>query len=148
MMTGHSWKIYWNEYAKEAYLYGSEVYFHAKDDIEFKNQLMQPGAVIKRWFSKVNYQLMRMEPSLPMIDGEGRYRISLDASAEPEGGLLLRIIFYDRYDTEAGSRIIRDGEGEFQCPLKTFSYEVQLIHAGAAQFHFHWITLTEVTDEE
>ena len=111
MMTGHSWKIYWNEYAKEAYLYGSEVYFHAKD-------------------------------------GEGRYRISLDASAEPEGGLLLRIIFYDRYDAEAGSRIIRDGEGEFQCPLKTFSYEVQLIHAGAAQFHFHWITLTEVTDEE
>ena len=109
---------------------------------------MQPGAVIKRWFSKVNYQLMRMEPSLPMIDGEGRYHINLDASAKPAGGLLLRLIFYDRYDAEAGSQIIRDGEGEFQCPLKTFSYELQLINGGITHLNFHSIAITEVTDEE
>ena len=147
-MAGESWKIYWNEYAKETFIYGSEISFHAKDDIEFKNELMSPGVVIKRWFSKVNYQVMRMEPALPMIDGEGRYHISLDASAEPEGGLLMRLIFYDRYDGEAGSQIIRDGKGDFQCPLKTFSYEVQLINGGVTQFHFHSITITEVTHGE
>lgn len=148
MITGQSWKIYWNEYAKDSYISGTELYFHAKDNVEFKNQLIQPGAVIKRWFSKGNYQMMRVEPALPMIDGEGQYHISLDASAEPVGGLLLRLIFYDRYDAEAGSRIIRDGEGDFQCPLKTFSYEVQLINGGITQLHFHSITITEVTDEE
>ena len=147
-MTGETWKIYWNEYAKDTYLYGSEVAFHAKDDVEFKNELMPPGTVIKRWFSKVNYQLMRIEPALPMIDGEGRYHISLDVSVEPADGLLLKLIFYDRYDSEAGSRIIRDGEADFQCPLKTFSYEVQLINAGAVQFHFHSIVITEITDGE
>ena len=147
-MTGETWKIYWNEHAKDAYLYGTEMCFHAKDDIEFRNELMPPGTVIKQWFSKVNYQARRIEPALPMIDGEGRYHISLDASAEPLDGLLLKLIFYDRYDMEAGSRIVRDKEADFQCPLKTFSYEVQLINAGAAQFHFHWITLMEVTDEE
>ncbi len=147
-MTGETWKIYWNEHAKDAYLYGTEMCFHAKDDIEFRNELMPPGTVIKQWFSKVNYQARRIEPALPMIDGEGRYHISLDASAEPLDGLLLKLIFYDRYDMEAGSQIVRDGEADFQCPLKTFSYEVQLINAGATQFHFHSIMITEITDGE
>lgn len=91
---------------------------------------------------------MRIEPALPMIDGEGKYHISLDASSEPEGGLLLKVIFYDRYDSEAGSQIVRDGEADFQCPLKTFSYEIQLINAGAVRFHFHSIMITEITDGE
>lgn len=148
VIKGESWKIYWNEYAKEAYLYGSELLFHARDDVEFRNRLMPPGTVIKHWFSRVNYQEMRIEPALPMIDGEGRYHISLDASVEPADGLLLRLIFYDRYDSEAGSEIIRDGAGIFQCPLKTFSYEVQLVNAGAVQFHFHSIIITELADDE
>lgn len=147
-MKSESWKIYWNEYTKYTYVYGSEILFHAKDDVEFRNELIQPGAVIKSWFSKVNYQAMRIEPTLPMIDGEGRYHISLDASAEPADGLLLKLIFYDRYDVEAGSQIVRDGEADFQCPLKTFSYELQLINAGAAQFHFHSIMIREIEDGE
>ena len=145
-MTEQSWKIYWNEYAKDTYIYGTELFFHAKDDIEFRNELMPPGTVIKRWYSKVNYQAMRIEPALPMIDGEGSYHIRLNASAEPETGLILRLIFYDRYDTEAESRIIRGGEGDFQCPLTTFSYEVQLVNGGVTEFHFHSIVMTEVTD--
>lgn len=147
-MAGEAWKVYWNEYAKDTYLYGSEVYFHARDDIEFRNKLIQPGAVVKRWFSKVKYQETRIEPTLPMIDGEGSYHICLDVAAEPEDGLLLKIIFYDRYDMEAGSQIVRDMESDFRCPMKTFSYEVQLINAGATQFHFHSIMITEVTDGE
>lgn len=147
-MTGESWKIYWNEYIKEAYLYGSEITFHARDDIEFKNEMMPPGTVIKRWYSKVNYQVMRIEPALPMIDGEGRYHIRLDTSAASSDGLLLRLVFYDRYDAEAGCQTVRDGEADFQCPLKTFSYEVQLINAGVTQFHFHSIIITEITDGE
>lgn len=148
MMTGQSWKIYWHEYAKDAYVYGTELFFHAKNDIEFRNELMPPATVIKRWFSKVNYQAMRIEPALPMIDGEGRYHICLDASAEPCGGLILKIIFYDRYDADVGIQIIRNGEADFQCPLRTFSYEVQLISGGVRQFHFYSITITEVSDGE
>lgn len=145
-MTGESWKIYWNEYTKDTYLYGSEIFFHAKDDVEFNNELMPPGTVLKKWFSKVNYQAARIEPALPMIDGEGRYHISLDALEEPSGGLIMKLIFYDRYDMEAGSQVVRDGEADFQCPLKTFSYEVQLINAGVTRFHFHSIIITEITE--
>lgn len=145
---GESWRIYWNEYASNAYIYGSEIHFHGKEDIEFCNALMPPGTVIKRWFSKTNYQMMRVEPSLPLIDGEGRYRISLDADADVEDGLLLRLLYFDRYDEEVGSQIVRDGAAEFRCPLKAYSYEVQLIAAGAKRFHFHAITITEVLDDE
>ena len=42
-MTEQSWKIYWNEYIKDTYVYGTELFFHAKDDIEFRNELMPPG---------------------------------------------------------------------------------------------------------
>ena len=147
-MVGESWKIYWNEYAKNTYIYGSEVLFHAKDDVEFKNRLMPPGTVIKRWFSKTNFQAMGIEPSLPMIDGEGRYHISLNATSIKPEGLILKLVYYDRYDTEAGSKIIRDGEGYFQCPLKSYSYEVQLINAGITDFHFHNITIKEIIDDE
>lgn len=147
-MAKQSWKIYWNEYTKDAYLYGTELSFHAKDDVEFRNELMPPGTVIKRWFSKVNYQAARIEPALPMIDGEGRYHIRLNAEAEPHDGLLLKLIFYDRYDQEAGFQIVRDGEAHFRCPLRTFSYEVQLVNGGVTQLHFHSIMITEVTDGE
>ena len=147
-MTGESWKIYWSEYAKNSYIYGSEITFHRKDDVEFRNELMPPGTVIKKWFSKTNYQIMRIEPSLPMIDGEGRYYISMDVSESETENLLLRLVYYDRYDQEAGSQIIRNGAGEFRCPLKTYSYELQLIHAGVEKFHFHSITIREITDEE
>lgn len=166
-MAGEAWKIYWNEYGKDVYIYGSEISFHARDNVEFKNELMPPGTVIKRWYSKTNYQAMRIEPSLPMIDGEGKYQICADISIDEfsdgaetgekrtnkkavpgSAGLILKLIFYDRYDVEAGSRIIRDGAGEFRCPLKTYSYELQLINAGVQRFHFHSITITEAADGE
>lgn len=167
-MTGGSWKIYWNEYGKDAYLYGSDISFHAKDDVEFGNQLMPPGTVIKRWYSKTNYQSMRIEPALPLIDGEGRYQIRADITSDEfvdagdsradlkrkgkylksSTGWILKLIYYDRYDVEAGVQIIRDGAGEFQCPLKTYSYELQLVNAGVTRFHFHSITITELEDDE
>lgn len=147
-MNGESWKIYWGEYVKDAYLYGSEIAFHSKTDVEFKNELMPPGTVIKRWYSKTNYQTMQIEPSLPMIDGEGSYHIKLNVTAEEPEGLLLKIVYYDRYDVEAGSQIIRGSESDFRCPLKTYSYEVQLIYAGTSEFHFHSIVITELIENE
>ena len=92
--------------------------------------------------------MKRVEPSLPIIDGEGRYQIELNVSAAQPEGLILKIVYYDRYDVEAGYQIVRGGSSKFQCSLKTYSYEVQLINAGAREFHFHSIIIKEITDEE
>lgn len=146
-MTGERWRIYWNEYAANTYLYGSDILFHDKNDIEFNNLLMPPGTIIKEWFSKTNYQIQRIEPSLPMIDGEGTYRIKINIDC-PEGqSWLMRLVFYDKYEEEAGTIILRDTITEFRCPLKTYSYRLQLINGGMTAFHFHYVEIQEITDE-
>ena len=73
-MAEERWNIYWNEYASDTCLHGSDVIFHQKDDVEFRNLLMPPGTVIRQWYSRTNYQMQRIEPALPMIDGESTYQ--------------------------------------------------------------------------
>ncbi len=143
-----NWKIYWNEYSSEAYLYGSEIFFHKKDHVEFKNRLAPPGSVIKTWYSKVNYQAKRVEPSLPLIDGESRYHLLKNLESEDDGDVLIKITFYDRYENVAESIIMRDNEMDFKCPLKTYSFTIQLISAGSTHFHFHSLVLTEYSNED
>lgn len=142
------WKILWSDYVSNTYLYGSEIKVHAADDFEFKNELMPPGTVIKQWFSKTKYQTMRIEPALPLIDGEGIYYIKLAADCDTPDGLILKIIYYDKYDTPISDFIVRGGAERFKCPLNTYSYEIQLINAGAKRFHFNYITIAELEHEK
>lgn len=145
-MAGAKWFVYWNEYASDTYLYGSEITFHKKDDVDFKNELMPPGTVIKQWYSKTNFQAQKIEPALPMIDGESTYQIIINADV-PEGeNCLGRLVFYDRYEMEAGSLILRDKVTDFKCPLKTYSYRLQLVNGGVTKLNFHSIEIQELTD--
>lgn len=146
-MADKAWYVYWNDYAKDTFINGSEIFFHGKDDVEFKNDFMSPGTVIKKWHSKTNFQIDKVEPTLPMIDGEGKYRIRLYCSEDGMNKLLLKIRYYNRYNNEIGSEIIRDGEIIFKCPIQTFSYDVELISSGANHFHFNFIEIMEVEDE-
>lgn len=143
-----SWKILWYDHTSDTYLYGSEIRFLEPDDVSFKNQLMPPGTVIKTWYSRTNYQAQRIEPVLPLIDGEGHYHISMDADCDVPEGLLLRLSFLGKDGTQAGSFVLKGKESDFSCPLKTYSYEAQLICAGAHTFHFHSFTISEILYEK
>ncbi|MBE5916673.1 MAG: accessory Sec system protein Asp3 [Pseudobutyrivibrio ruminis] len=147
-MEKASWTIYWNEYSSDTYLYGSEIDFHGKNNVHFKNELMPPGTVIKQWYSMTNYQAQRIEPSLPIIDGESKYHIKINVETPGEGGYLVRLVFLDRYEREAGDFTIRDKEADFSCPLKTYSYRMQLINAGMTEFTYHSITIEEIDSED
>ena len=147
-MTGEKWTIYWNEYSSNTYLYGSEISYHAKDDVEYVNLLMPPGTVIKQWYSKTNYQMQRIEPALPMIDGESRYRMTVHIDC-PEGEMwLIELVFCDKYDAVAERVDIRDEVSYFQCPLRTYSYRMELVNGGMSRFHFHYVEIQEVEDEQ
>lgn len=150
-MIGEKWTVYWNEYSSNTYLYGSEITYHAKDDVEFKNLLMAPGTVIKHWFSRTYYQMQRIEPALPMIDGEGRYRLTVDIDCPEDETWLIQLIFYDKYETVAGCISVREEVSYFRCPLRTYSYRIQLMNGGMTRFRFHKIEIQEVeyeTEEE
>lgn len=146
-MTGEKWVVYWNEYSSDTYLYGSKITYHTRDDVEFENRRMPSGTIIKQWYSRTNYQRQKIEPALPMIDGESRYRITINVDCPAGEAWLARLVFFDRYETEAGSRIIKDTVTDFQCPLKTYSYRLQLINGGLTRFHFHSIVIQEIEDE-
>ena len=146
-MLGEKWMVFWSEYASDTYLYGSKISFHKKDDVEFSNALMPPGTVIKQWYSMTNFQAQKIEPTLPIIDGEGEYQITLNIDVPEEEYLLAQLVFYDRYGVEAGILALRDKETRFRCPLKTYSYKLQLSNSGVSNFRFHSIVIQEVLDE-
>ncbi len=145
-MTGEQWIINWNEYSSDTYLYGSEIVYHKVNDVEFKNELMPPGTIIKQWYSRTNYQAQRVEPALPMIDGEGRYQIEVHIDCPEEEAWQVRLVFYDKYDAEAGFVTVRDKVTEFQCPIQTYSYRMQLINGGMTRFRFYSIVIREIED--
>ena len=146
-MIGEKWTVYWSEYASDTYLYGSQIKFHKKDDVEFTNLLMPPGTVIKQWYSMTNFQMQKIEPTLPIIDGEGEYQIIFHIDSDAPDNLLGRLVFFDRYGVEAGHITLRDKVTNFKCPLKTYSYRLQLINGGVKNLHFHSIVIQEVYDE-
>jgi len=146
-MLGEKWIVYWSEYASDTYLYGSQIKFHKKDDVEFTNLLMPPGTIIKQWYSMTNFQMQKIEPTLPIIDGESEYQITLNIDTGQDENLLGRLMFYDRYGVEAGHLILRDKVTNFRCPLKTYSYRLQLINGGVTNLHFHSIVIQEISDE-
>lgn len=146
-MIREKWVIYWDEYSSDTYLYGSEVSYHRKKKVEFKNNLMPPGTIIKQWYSKTNYQAQRIEPALPMIDGELEYQLIVNISCMEHEKWLIRLVFYDRYELEASSIIIKDRVSNFRCPLKTYSYRLQLINGGMTHFYFHSIIIREIVYE-
>lgn len=146
-MAGEKWTVYWSEYTADTYLYGSEITYYGKDDVSFKNLLMPPGTIIKQWYSKTNFQMKRIEPALPIIDGESDYQITVNIDHTADECCLIRLIFYDRYETEVGSIMLRDKTAEFRCPLATYSYSMQLINGGLTAFRFHSIVIREIMHE-
>ena len=146
--TDMSWRIFWTDFVSDTYLYGSEIRFVNKNNVEFQNRLMPPGTIIKEWYSKTNYQAKRIEPALPIIDGESKYRIKINLDTPDDGTCLVRLVFYDRYEREAGDITIRDKEQDFTCPLKTYSYRLQLVNGGMTKLIFHSIIIEEIEDEK
>ena len=39
-MIGEKWTVYWNEFSSDTYLYGSEISYRAKDEVEYVNVLI------------------------------------------------------------------------------------------------------------
>lgn len=65
-MVNDTWTVYWEEFMSDSYGYGSEVEFNKDKSVRYSNRLMPPGTVVHRWYSKTNYQMHRLEPTLPL----------------------------------------------------------------------------------
>lgn len=149
-MVNDSWKIRWKEYMVDSYHYGSEIEFRADGSVHYKNELMPPGTVVHTWRARTNFQMQRVEPFLPLIDGEAPYEVTLRLIEEGEDDLplMMRIKFFDRYDKEVKAIIIRERSAIFKPPIQTYSYTIELINSGNGEFIFDSLILREVSKEE
>ena len=147
-MAEVKWKIYWDEFASDTYIYGSDIEYLGKTQVHFLNRLMPPGTGVKQWYSMVNFQEKLIEPALPIIDGESRYRITINIDSPTPKGVWVGLVFYDKFENEAGKIIVREKSKEFQCPLKTYSYRMQIINGGMTEFTFHSIEIEELSNED
>lgn len=141
------WKIYWNDYMSDGYVFGNNISFEPGNVVRIENNLIAAGTVLKTWYSKTNYQSQRIEPSLPIIDGEVAYHLSLDIDSDIDNGIIVRLTFYDRYDIKIGEILIRDKETDFRCPLATYSYRMELIAGGARKIVYRSVAIQEIADE-
>ena len=135
------YSVRWDNLANESYLYGSSITFERDGTVRFSNQLMPPGQIIRRWQSDLNYQGKRHEPQLPVLEEGEEYEIRSYARCKPDGGVKLRIRFFDRQGEESGYVIIDNRVDNFVCPQGASAYELELINAGAEELVFHHIEI-------
>lgn len=149
-MVNDKWIIRWREFLSYSYAYGSTIEFLEGNRVSYKNELMPPGTVIHTWYSKTNFQSQRIEPMLPLIDGESAYKITtnIECDEDDRKGVILRVVFIDRYDAEFESIIIRGGNGMFKPPITTYSFRIELINGGCKEFVFDSLILQEVSEED
>lgn len=142
------WGIRWKNDVADTYMFGSKIEFDGSGQVHFENPLMPPGTIIKTWYSMTDYAKHGIEPTLPIIDGESSYRIVIDIDVPEEEQYLVRLVFLDKYENEAGAENIFEKEAFFRCPLKTYSYKMQLINGGMTEFKFRSIIIQEVIHEQ
>ena len=66
MIINQRENITWGE-VSGTFMYGSKVTYHEDKHISLYNPLVPSGEILKTWFSSVNYQAFRTQPSLPLL---------------------------------------------------------------------------------
>lgn len=147
-MVGDTWIVRWREVLSNTYAAGSIIKTNKDNTVYYKNELMPPGTVIHTWYSKTHFQFQKIEPMLPLIDGEAAYSITMNMASTDgqEAKTILRVVFIDRYDNEFDSIILRDKFSMFKPPITTYSYRIELINSGLADFVFESLILREVSE--
>lgn len=137
------WVVYWDHYAQDSWLHGSELSFFPDGSVLFENTGMPPGFPVKEWFSSTVDPVRRMEPQLPLLEEGTSYYVRADKDEEPEGGSFLRFNFYDRQGELVSFQLISGNEGSFVCPEGAFRYTLQLVQGGARRIRFRSIAIME-----
>lgn len=139
--------IYWNNLGADAYLYGSIVEQRPLHLVKFENLMMPPGSVIQEWDSIPDFADHPVEPQLPLLEEERRYRVRVFAIYEEGSSALIRIDFLNRLGELTGTEVLREKEEVFTCPAGTYRYRIMLIQGGTSRVLFHHIELIPLVEE-
>ncbi len=117
-MNGESltYLVYWDLPLLHTYLYGTTLR-HTRDGVEFTNRMMPSGQIIHSWNSELNYQDVRTQAQLPVLEENKTYHLVPFIDAVPEHTIVLQITFFDRQGQQIGFQVIhRDGNFTYPNP--------------------------------
>ncbi|ETD96469.1 accessory Sec system protein Asp3 [Streptococcus hohhotensis] len=137
-------KINWG-IAGEAYMYGSTVSYYPDKSVRLYNPLLPSGEILKTWFSSVNYQAFRTQPSLPLLKRKRDYQLCMNFECHPTNGVYTKIVFFDRYGDVIEEKIEKMKVFDFTYPDDTYTYQVSLLSAGFESLDFYSFTIKETT---
>ncbi len=123
------------------YLYGTKLKIDKNKTVLLENPLVPAGTCLMQWASHVNYQDVRKEPDLPVLETGREYVFKALTEAKPEDGILFRLDFYDRQQELISHSIFRGKEERLILPEDTYSYTLQMIQTGADSVSFHHIEI-------
>lgn len=139
-------RIKWAQGATTEYLYGS-ILKREGHRVVFDNPLMSPGFPIVSWNSKTNFQAQRKQPHLPLLTKGKRYQVTIFATVEPKETVYARIIYYNRFDEEIGTTVLKEDNWSFVYPKEAFSYKLELLNAGCHRLEFEALEMMDEVSE-
>lgn len=132
---------YWDPTSE--YAAGSQITIHADASVEFHNSLMAPGKTIMTWQSVHSYQATKLVPQLPILRNNHRYRLRVNAKADPIYSLIVRITFLDAQEHEISHLEFQQRSLEFIFPPSAVRYRVELINNGLTDLTFQRLEICD-----
>ena len=134
--------IHWGEVGG-TYMYGSTVSYYPDKSVRLYNPLLPSGEILKTWFSSVNYQASRTQPSLPLLKRKQDYQLCMNYECHPINGVYTKIAFFDRYGDVIEEKIEKMKVFDFTYPDDTYTYQVSLLSAGFESLDFYYFSIKE-----
>lgn len=135
-------EINWDEVGG-TYMYGSTVSYYPDKSVRLYNPLLPSGEILKTWFSSVNYQASRTQPSLPLLKRKQDYQLCMNYECHPINGVYTKIAFFDRYGDVIEEKIEKMKVFDFTYPDDTYTYQVSLLSAGFESLDFYYFSIKE-----
>ena len=142
MIINQRTDIKWGEVGG-TFMYGSKVTYHEDKHISLYNPLVTSGETLKTWFSSVNYQAFRTQPSLPLLKRKQDYQLCMNYECHPTNGVYIKIVFFDRYGDVIEEKIEKMKIFDFTYPDDTYTYQVSLLSAGFESLDFYSFSIKE-----
>ena len=136
-------EINWDEVGG-TYMYGSTVSYYPDKSVRLYNPLLPSGEILKTWFSSVNYQASRTQPSLPLLKRKQDYQLCMNFECHPTNGVYTKITFFDRYGDVIEEKIEKMKVFDFTYPDDTYTYQVSLLSAGFEFLDFYSFSIKEM----
>ena len=135
--------IHWGEVGG-TFMYGSTVSYYPDRSVRLYNPLLPSGEILKTWFSSVNYQAARTQPSLPLLKRKQDYQLRMNFECHPTNGVYTKITFFDRYGDVIEEKIEKAKVFDFSYPDDTYTYQVSLLSAGFESLDFYSFSIKEM----